>query len=431
MILVVNYKTLSFLENLVRDFFASLPETVNIRVHWVFIDAKDDIKRWRKGTDWEERFYEKFRKQDKITPYFYQVPNQGFASNVNAGFKLFVKNSGVRLDRDDFFLMINPDASCHWSSIEKALGFFGSNDEVAAAGLSLQDLNGKSEKWGYELKFPSLKSILFNPKRLSRPAAPSEPVETAWVSGGALMLKVGWWKKMKGFDKSFFFYFEDVDLCKRISEQNGKIYYLPDSTVSHRRGGSGITLFRRKEYYYASEARFFHLYRPQWEYLTLRIIRYPFRIYFFLRTFLSPYLWKKKILQAVKAIENERKEDYPAIRSFIRSLKRIPMLKGFFTASLLINIVLWAEAGWGYFKFIPPLVLHYNAYLGIDFYGSSNLLFVFPLLGVTVIIFNFILGLGLFKVRRYAKLIIIPMATTTAFQLALGAALLNILLINR
>src|SRR6202022_198104 len=45
----------------------------------------------------------------------------------------------------------------------------------------------------------------------------------------------------KGFDEQFFLYFEEVDLCKRITNLGYKVVLLPDIEVIHLGGESAKT----------------------------------------------------------------------------------------------------------------------------------------------------------------------------------------------
>jgi len=40
-------------------------------------------------------------------------------------------------------------------------------------------------------------------------------------------------RKLNGFDESFFFYSEEVDLCYRFKKSGGKIYFYPQTKIYH------------------------------------------------------------------------------------------------------------------------------------------------------------------------------------------------------
>lgn len=51
--------------------------------------------------------------------------------------------------------------------------------------------------------------------------------------GASVLLRKELFKKMTGFDKTFFMYYEDVDLSLRLKRSGYKIYYEPKSVVYH------------------------------------------------------------------------------------------------------------------------------------------------------------------------------------------------------
>ena len=66
-----------------------------------------------------------------------------------------------------------------------------------------------------------------------------------WVMGAALFIAADLFKKIDGFDKDYFLYFEEMDLCKRAMDIGGKVTYLPYIKLQHI-GSAGS----KKNYYY-------------------------------------------------------------------------------------------------------------------------------------------------------------------------------------
>ena len=58
--------------------------------------------------------------------------------------------------------------------------------------------------------------------------------ETNYVKGFALLVDVKIIKKIGMFDKNIFLYFEEIDLCKRLSENNYKIYVNSKAKIFHK-----------------------------------------------------------------------------------------------------------------------------------------------------------------------------------------------------
>ena len=62
--------------------------------------------------------------------------------------------------------------------------------------------------------------------------------EMEWVTGAALFITKKLFEELKGFDESYFMYYEDKDLCARALEKGKKVLYFLDSNLIHLKGGS-------------------------------------------------------------------------------------------------------------------------------------------------------------------------------------------------
>ncbi|MDC0518224.1 glycosyltransferase [Candidatus Pelagibacter sp.] len=54
-----------------------------------------------------------------------------------------------------------------------------------------------------------------------------------WIKGFSIVLNMKKFKKGKVFDKNYFLYFEELDLCKSIKRSNGNIYFIKNLKVDH------------------------------------------------------------------------------------------------------------------------------------------------------------------------------------------------------
>lgn len=66
----------------------------------------------------------------------------------------------------------------------------------------------------------------------------SEPVRRDWVTGAALIISREIFLNAGGFDERYFMYFEDIDLCKRVSNKGYSIQYYPAVSMIHLGGKS-------------------------------------------------------------------------------------------------------------------------------------------------------------------------------------------------
>ena len=59
-----------------------------------------------------------------------------------------------------------------------------------------------------------------------------------WVSGACFLVRRSAWDAVGGFDRSYFMYMEDVDLCWRLARAGWSVAYEPAAEVAHAQGVS-------------------------------------------------------------------------------------------------------------------------------------------------------------------------------------------------
>lgn len=102
-------------------------------------------------------------------------------------------------------------------------------------------------------------------------------VEVDWLTGAALMVRRNVFEQLNGFDESYFMYFEDADLCRRIRKEGWKVLYVPSSSIVHVRGGSvGSSAGRIKVEYRKSQLLYY------WKHRTI-FSRFCLRLYLLLK----------------------------------------------------------------------------------------------------------------------------------------------------
>jgi GT2 family glycosyltransferase len=65
-----------------------------------------------------------------------------------------------------------------------------------------------------------------------------KPKSVINLKGFAMFLNIIKFKNIGFFDDSFFFYFEEIDLCKRLIDKGEKIYLIPEIKINHDGGKS-------------------------------------------------------------------------------------------------------------------------------------------------------------------------------------------------
>ncbi len=66
----------------------------------------------------------------------------------------------------------------------------------------------------------------------------TSPTVVPWVLGSALAFQRETFEAQGGFDETFFMYFEEVDLCLRVTEDGGCVRFVPAAEIVHTGGAS-------------------------------------------------------------------------------------------------------------------------------------------------------------------------------------------------
>jgi hypothetical protein len=190
--------------------------------------------------------------------------------NENRGFG-YGCNRGAEGAKGKYLFFLNNDTLLSEDTPAILASFLEKNPTVAACGPRLLNPDGT-----FQLSFgldPSLANEWIvrrwqHPRKSAREETMSSlerryaNAKVDWVSGAALMMRKGVFQKLNGFDESFFMYFEDVDLCRRIRDTSFSVLYVNMTSVTHllgqsaKDGTSAINLdYRRSQIHYYRKHR--------------------------------------------------------------------------------------------------------------------------------------------------------------------------------
>ena len=100
--------------------------------------------------------------------------------------------------------------------------------EYAGAAGGLIDRNG----------FPYCRGRLFDSLEKDRGQYDGPPVDVAWASGAALMVRTDAYRQVGGLDPLFFAHMEEIDLCLRLRNAGWRVMAVTQSAVYHMGGAS-------------------------------------------------------------------------------------------------------------------------------------------------------------------------------------------------
>ncbi len=104
------------------------------------------------------------------------------------------------------------------------------------------------------------------------------PQRVDWVAGTCLLARYAAVRAIGGWDESFFMYFEDNDLCRRLRTAGWEVWYNPTIQITHLGGRADYQDIPRRRLYYKSMLRYYRKHEGLLPWAILAIL-------------LRPYMW--------------------------------------------------------------------------------------------------------------------------------------------
>lgn len=160
--------------------------------------------------------------------------NVGFGAGHNAAFKKFGKES-------DYIVIANPDIELRSDAIRSLTAFMDDNPDVGIAVPRLTDADGNL--LAVYRRDPTVTDMFFRrflPKAFKkrdayhtmRDADYSSVFDVPFAQGSFLVVRSDLFRECGGFDKRYFLYMEDADLCRKIRKTHRCVYF-PGAEVVH------------------------------------------------------------------------------------------------------------------------------------------------------------------------------------------------------
>lgn len=155
-------------------------------------------------------------------------------------------NSGAKIAKGKYLLYLNSDMELVDNKLVEMYKYLTENPDIGiiAPKFLNVDLSPQGSVWPPQTLSNAFKEFWLGKHKTYSKYVPQsmEPVEVFSVSGGAIMISKSLFNEIGGWDKRYFMYFEDLELCRQIRKLGYKIYYYPGCKVVHRHGVSGKTL---------------------------------------------------------------------------------------------------------------------------------------------------------------------------------------------
>ncbi|SHH04371.1 hypothetical protein SAMN05444372_11383 [Flavobacterium micromati] len=163
--------------------------------------------------------------------------NNGFSNGCNIA---------ASVAKGNHFLFLNPDTKLTLESLEILLRNAILHPEIGI--LSCLQINENDVLYKQTNLFPAFgrffgisRSLFrkFNKKLLNKRFNNNNNLfYPDWVTGAVIFINRDWFNKIKGWNEDYWLYFEDVDLCKKVTDAGGKVAVTRETTIFHQHGGA-------------------------------------------------------------------------------------------------------------------------------------------------------------------------------------------------
>src|SRR5439155_3090302 len=166
----------------------------------------------------------------------------------NTGFAV-AANQGIRAATGDVVVLVNPDAVAAPGAVAALAAAIAAHPRAGVVGGFVRNPDGTVQPT--KRAFPSLGQAALhglvgvvwpnNPGTRAYTLADAsfeEPRRVDWVAATAVAVRREAFEQVGGFDERFFFFVEDVDLCRRLADAGWEVWFEPRAEFTHIWGGS-------------------------------------------------------------------------------------------------------------------------------------------------------------------------------------------------
>lgn len=169
----------------------------------------------------------------KTVTYVQNPTNLGFSAGNNVG---------VKHAKADYFLFLNSDMELIDNSLVGMVEYLKSNPHIGIIGPKFlnPDMTPQGSVIPPQTPTNAFRQYWLNQSAYTKYVPQSSTPTSVWsISGGAVLISRQSYNAVSGWDEKYFFYYEDLELCRQVRKLGRDVFYYPDCQVIHRHGASG------------------------------------------------------------------------------------------------------------------------------------------------------------------------------------------------
>jgi len=178
----------------------------------------------------------------------------------NVGFSK-ANNQGIKAAGSDYILFLNPDTIVYPGALEILLQVIKSQKNVGGVSPALLYGDNKYQVsfGGKRDFFPEmLQKFCLNSFYRGRLKSYKNQRKAVWLSGACLLTSKDVLDEVGSFDEKFFLYYEDIDLCIRITQTGRVLLFLPEAKIFHYGGVSTQKQKTKNRFFYRQSQLYYY-----------------------------------------------------------------------------------------------------------------------------------------------------------------------------
>lgn len=180
---------------------------------------------------------------------FPSIPLVAFEKNIGFG---AASNQGIERCYSERIVLLNADTRMKRGSLQALRNYLDDHPQAAIIGPRILNPDGTLQTSCFHFPtsfhiflyisglYRSIPRLPILKQRTLQKMTGESPRRVPWILGAALAFRRETFEELGGFDERFFMYFEEVDLCYRLSSQGKQIHFVPEAEVTHIGGGSTV-----------------------------------------------------------------------------------------------------------------------------------------------------------------------------------------------
>ena len=151
-------------------------------------------------------------------------------------------NQGAKVASGDYFFFLNSDTELQDDSCLSLIEKLDTDRQIGLIAPQLLNSDGTIQNSIFPPQTPAnafRQFFLHIPNSYLPYSINLYSTNIAAVLGAAMLMSKSTFRRIRGWDEDFHFYYEDLDLCRRLTTFGLKIAYDPGCRIYHHHGQSG------------------------------------------------------------------------------------------------------------------------------------------------------------------------------------------------